>query len=128
MEDAMADKTTDTEAKALAERLKDTREYLGLSQQFVSEQTGIPRSAISDIERGVRRVESLELKKLSRIYRYPVEYFLGGDDAETDSSVADAGTVQALARAAGDLTKDDQEEVLRFANFLKHYGRSRESS
>jgi transcriptional regulator with XRE-family HTH domain len=128
MEDSMTDKSTaEAEGKALAERLKDTREYLGLSQQFVSEQTSIPRSAISDIERGVRKVESLELKKLSRVYRYPVEYFLG-DDSEADNAAADAGTVQALARAAGDLTKEDQEEVLRFANFLKHYGRSRETS
>jgi transcriptional regulator with XRE-family HTH domain len=128
MEDPMVDKTVaDAEGKALAERLKDTREYLGLSQQFVSEQTGIPRSAISDIERGMRKVESLELKKLSRVYRYPVEYLLGSD-SDTDNSSIDDGTVQALARAAGDLTKEDQEEVLRFANFLKHYGRSRATS
>ncbi len=124
----MAEKTmVNAEGKALADRLKDTREYLGLSQQFVSEQTGIPRSAISDIERGVRKVESLELKKLSRVYRYPVEYFLGSD-SDADQASPDDGTVQALARAAGDLTKEDQEEVLRFANFLKHYGRSRGTS
>jgi transcriptional regulator with XRE-family HTH domain len=125
MEKTMVDKTVaDPEGKALAERLKDTRDYLGLSQQFVSEQTGIPRSAISDIERGLRKVESLELKKLSRVYRYPVEYFLGAE-SDTDGASIDQGTVQALARAAGDLTQEDQEEVLRFANFLKHYGRSR---
>src|SRR4051794_39705040 len=110
------------DAQLLAERLKETREYLGLSQQFVSSQTQIPRSAISDIERGVRRVDSLELKKLSRLYHYPVEYFLGDEEDN-----ADASTVQALARAAGDLTPKDQEEVLRFANFLRHY-RGSESS
>jgi cytoskeletal protein RodZ len=32
------------EARRLADRLRDTREYLNLSQQYVSEQTGIPRS------------------------------------------------------------------------------------
>src|SRR5690242_12597277 len=101
------------DAKALAERLRDTREYLGLSQQFVSEQAGIPRSAVSDIERGLRKVDSLELKKLSRLYRYPVEYFLGGVERTSD----DAATVQALARTAGELTQADQEEVLRFAEF-----------
>lgn len=115
----------ESDAKALAERLRDTREYLGLSQQFVSEQSGIPRSAISDIERGVRKVDSIELKKLSRLYRYPIEYFLGGDDERHDA--ADAETVQALARAAGELTKEDQQEVLRFANFLRHYGRAKEA-
>ena len=114
----------DSDAKALAVRLRDTREYLGLSQQFVSEQSGIPRSAISDIERGVRKVDSIELKQLSRLYRYPIEYFLGGGD---EGDAADAETVQALARAAGNLTKEDQQEVLRFANFLRHYGRAKDA-
>lgn len=113
----------ESDARALAVRLRDTREYLGLSQQFVSEQSGIPRSAISDIERGVRKVDSIELKQLSRLYRYPIEYFLGGDEGDA----ADAETVQALARAAGELTKEDQQEVLRFANFLRHYGRAKDT-
>lgn len=108
---------TDVEAKSLAERLRDTREYLGLSQQFVAEQTGIARSAISDIERGVRRVESLELKRFSKLYRYPVDYFLGEEVAEE----ADAGTLSALTRVTGELTDEDREQVLRFATFLRHY-------
>ena len=57
------------DATELARRLREAREFTNLSQQFVSEQTGIPRSAISDIERGSRRVESLELKRLAELYR-----------------------------------------------------------
>src|SRR5438034_11779770 len=76
----------ESEAAELARRLRDQRTFLNLSQQFVSEQTGIPRSAISDIERGSRRVESLELKRLAELYRMPVGYLLGdvapGDDEE----------------------------------------------
>jgi transcriptional regulator with XRE-family HTH domain len=115
----MTDRKTlsDKEAKALADRLRDTREYLGLSQQFVAEQTGIARSAISDIERGVRRVESLELKRFSRVYRYPVDYFLG--DAAPEE--ADAGTLSALTRVTGELTEEDRNQVLKFATFLRHY-------
>jgi transcriptional regulator with XRE-family HTH domain len=113
---------SDGEATALAERLRDTREYLGLSQQFVAEQTGIPRSAISDIERGVRRVESIELKRFSKVYRYPVDYFLGEEAAEQ----ADASTLTALTRVTTELTEEDRDQVLKFANFLRHY-RGRES-
>jgi transcriptional regulator with XRE-family HTH domain len=101
----------------LAKRLRETREYLNLSQQFVAEQTGLPRSAISDIERGIRKVDSLELQRFSHLYRYPVSYFLGADD---EIAGADA-TIQALARAAGELTEEDRAEVLRFATFLRHY-------
>jgi transcriptional regulator with XRE-family HTH domain len=103
----------------LAARLKEVREYLNLSQQFVAEQTGISRSAISDIERGVRKVDSLELRRFARLYRYPVTYFLEGEqEPATD------GTLNALARAAKDLTEQDRQEVVRFATFLRQYSRS----
>lgn len=105
---------------ALAARLRETREYLNLSQQFVSAQTGIPRSAISDIERGLRKVEAIELKMLSELYRFPVGYFVGEIDEE---EVAGAATLHALGRAANDLTEKDREEVLRFALFLKQFGK-----
>jgi transcriptional regulator with XRE-family HTH domain len=123
---ARAKNAPDADAEALAERLRDTREYLGLSQQFVAQQTGISRSAISDIERGARRVESIELKRLSKLYRYPVEYFLGSDSTENES--ADAETIQALARAASELTPEDRAQVLKFADFLRHYRNPPESA
>ena len=57
------------EGAQLGKRFREVREYLGFSQQMVSDRTGIARSAISDIERGTRKVDSLELKKLARLYR-----------------------------------------------------------
>jgi transcriptional regulator with XRE-family HTH domain len=105
----------DAEQSRLGTRLKEMREYLGFSQQYVSDRTGIPRTAISEVERGGRKVDSLELKKLAQLYRIPVGYFLD-EDVE-----ADAGdhAVTALARKLGPLTEADQEQVLRFAQFLK---------
>ncbi|MGI5473338.1 helix-turn-helix domain-containing protein [Streptomyces sp. CA-132043] len=108
------DRSRDPELTQLGERLKQTRDYLGMSQQFVSDGTGIPRSAISDIERGARRVDSLELKKLARLYRQPVTYFL---DEQKD---ADAGehVLAGLPRALAQLTDGDQKTVLEFAEYL----------
>ena len=104
--------------RRLTERIREAREYLGLSQQFVAEQTGIPRVAISAIENGKRKVEALELEALARLYKYPVTYFLDGDLEEPAS-------IRALAREARGLTERDREEVLRFAEFLKAYGQQR---
>jgi transcriptional regulator with XRE-family HTH domain len=106
-----------SDAAYLGAKLRETREYLGLSQRFVADNTGIPRTAISDIERGVRRVESLELKRLAKLFRYPVSYFLGD---ESQGPAGDA-TLTALTRAAEDLTDSDRQEVLRFAEFLRNY-------
>lgn len=106
----------------LARRLRKARELLNVSQQFVAEQTGIPRSAISDVERGTRRVDSLELKRLAAVYRMPVEYFLGHGEDKIGSG--DDPTVRALARAATEMSATEKEEVLRFALFLQNYERS----
>lgn len=97
---------------ALAVRLREVREYLGLSQQFVASATGIARPAVSEIERGNRKVDSLELRKLARLYRYPVSYFLGVDDEAFAVGAA-------LGRVLVDLTSGDHDEVLRFAQFLQ---------
>ena len=46
-------KEVEPAAKVLAARLKDTREYLGLSQQFVSDQTRIPPVSASPARQSV---------------------------------------------------------------------------
>lgn len=106
------------QAKRLAERLRETREYLNLSQQYVSEQTGIPRSAISDIERAERRVESLELKRLANVYGVSVSYFLDDETADEDKLAG------ALTRMFGEMGEREREELMRFANYLRHSNRS----
>lgn len=101
----------------LAERLREAREYLGVSQEFVAKQTGIPRAAISAIENGKRRVEALELNALAALYKYPVTYFLEG-------ALEEPASIRAIAREAAALTDRDREQVLHFAQFLKAYGQA----
>src|SRR5262245_2750742 len=96
----------------LADRLREVRDYLGLSQEQVAAQTGISRAAVSAIENGKRKVEALELQALAKLYRHPVEYFLGESPSVPES-------VRAIAREATALTDRDRDEVLRFAQFLK---------
>jgi transcriptional regulator with XRE-family HTH domain len=114
--------TVDAAADELARRLREQRSFLNLSQQFVAEQTGIPRTAISDIERGTRRVESLELKRLAKLYRMPVSFFLNSDSEDAGEALEDP-TVTALARTAKQMGQEEKEQVLRFAMFLQNYER-----
>ncbi|MFD5623615.1 helix-turn-helix domain-containing protein [Streptomyces yangpuensis] len=113
---AQADGGDEAEQRALlGRRLKDTREYLGLSQQQVAERTGIVRSAISDIERGMRRVEVMELQKLARLYRLSVSYFLDEDEAADAGEHAFAG----LPRTKQPLSEGDRIEVAKFIQYLQ---------
>lgn len=99
----------------LGEKLKEARDYLGLSQEEVSKVIGIPRAAISLIETGQRRVDALELKEFARIYQRQVSYFTD----EEVTAEASANSVNFLPRAFQELTEKDQEELIRFAEFLK---------
>lgn len=102
----------------LGTRLKQAREYLDLSQEEVAKALSVPRSAISLIETGQRKVDSLELKRLSEIYQRPVTHFTG----EAAESADIPENVQHLARAASKLSDRDREELLRFAEFLRSRG------
>lgn len=109
------------EKEGLAKRLKEAREYLGLSQEYVAQQTGIARPAISEIEAAKRNVSSLELKRFSKLYGRPVEYFLGTVESEDEEIGAASDPIEIKLRSmTKDLKREDREEILRFAEYLRH--------
>jgi transcriptional regulator with XRE-family HTH domain len=103
------------ERRSLGETLRQAREYVGFSQDEVAAFLKIPRTAVTNMESGQRKVEALELKRLAELYRQPVGYFTGEDDA----SVSLPADVAHLARQAAKLSMKDREELGRFADFLK---------
>lgn len=109
----MLDERADAAARMdIAARLKEAREYLGLSQQEVAASLNLPRTAVSMIESGQRRVESLELKALAKLYQRPIGYFTGDEAQPLASEVA------LLAKQVSKLTEQDRNELLRFTEFL----------
>ena len=75
------------------------------------------------MEAGKRKVSSLELKQLARLYKRPVTYFLAEDDEEQLEGLAD-DALRPLFRTTRELSEQDREQVLRFAQFLRHAGRA----
>lgn len=104
----------DPAAFRLGRRLKTLREYLGMSQHQVAEWTGIPRSAVSDIERGQRKVDAVELSKFARLYQHPVGWLLDEDEQAT----ADTHALEMLARKFSKLSEEDRAQLAAFADFL----------
>jgi transcriptional regulator with XRE-family HTH domain len=111
----------DADHELLSRRLREAREYLGLSQETVSEHLGVPRAAISAMETGKRKVSSLELKQLAKLYRRDYNYFLESDKELEESSESE-DVSKALFRITDQLKDSDREQVLRFAQFLKQAG------
>lgn len=95
-------------------RIKEQREYLDLTQTELADTTAIPRSAISQIELGNRKVTTDEVYQLSVALHCSLDYLVSGKESEIPEEVMH------LARAAGKLTDEDRAELLKFADFLSH--------
>lgn len=108
----------DEQRLSLAQRLRESREYVGLSQEDVATALGISRPAVTKIEAGTRKVEAVELDKLSHLYGQNVHYLLTGESLTSDSRL------DFLARATSGLSEHDLKELVRFAEFLRSSGKS----
>ena len=116
---ALHQESDEEERRRLGDRLREARKYLGLKQEEVATYLKIPRTALTDIENGQRRVEAIELTRLAKLYRQPVAYFTGEDEAA--SLPVD---VAHLARQAADLSQQDRDELGRFAEYLRARSRT----
>lgn len=98
----------------IGDRLRRAREYLELKQEEAAEAAGLSRSALSLVENGRRKVDAVELARFAQVYGQSIEALSG--TAETRPLPE---SVQALARAATELSPQDRAELLRFAEFLQ---------
>ena len=112
---ALRQEGDEQERRRLGDRLREARKYLGLKQEEVAAYLKIPRTALTDIENGQRRVEAIELTRLARLYRQSVAYFTGEDEASA-SLPAD---VAHLALRVAALSTEDRAELSRFAEYLR---------
>ena len=64
------------EYRATIAKLKKARIDTGLSQVEVGKKLGFPQSFISKIERGERRLDVVELKKIAVVYNKPASFFI----------------------------------------------------
>lgn len=106
----------------LGNRIRQARKYRGYSQEDIASLLDISRSSISLMENGERKLDSMELKKLAEFFNVSVDDLIG----ESQTNIDYGEDIEMVARAAEDLTPDDREEVLRFAQFLRSRNRGSE--
>jgi transcriptional regulator with XRE-family HTH domain len=116
--------STEISRQELGDRLRMAREYLGLKQEEVARWLAVPRSALSHIERGQRKIDALELARLAGLYQRPLSWFTGEDRRSKDELPPE---VKHVARAAASLSPHDRKELARFADFLKSRARAKGS-
>jgi len=60
----------------LVEQLRKAREAAGLDQIAVAKLLGKTQSYVSKIESGQRRIDLIQIKEFSKIYKKPLTFFL----------------------------------------------------
>ena len=102
--------------RAIALRLRMSREMAGLTQGQVAKSLDWHRPTVSEIEAGRRRVSAEELATLAEIYGVNVPWVVG--ERGEDSSLA-ADRVKLAARELSKLREEDLDRVLRLVQALR---------
>lgn len=103
---------SDQQRISIGSKLKEVREYLKISQDEAANAANVSRSAISLIESGQRKLDSVELLALAKLYQRPVKFFTGEEETKQTEDIS------LLARNFSSLSDSDKEELLQFAEFL----------
>lgn len=97
-------------------RLRQAREYAGLSQGQVAKLLDLHRPTITEIEAGRRRVTAEELSKFAEIYDVEVTWLLDEDSNINDKDMA---TIELAARELSKLKKEDRKAVINLVRSLR---------
>ncbi|VAX35220.1 hypothetical protein MNBD_UNCLBAC01-242 [hydrothermal vent metagenome] len=62
--------------KTVVEKLKKARQEAGLDQEKVAKKIGATQSYISKLESGQRKIDIVQLKELSKIYKKKISDFI----------------------------------------------------
>src|SRR2546425_4046475 len=101
--------------QAVGQRIQSIRERLGMTQEQVAAQLGIPRSAVSEIENGKRELSATELFKLSQLFGEPMDHLLGIGEVSLEDDLV-------MLRAQS-VTSTTKAELNRFVHLCREYAR-----
>jgi transcriptional regulator with XRE-family HTH domain len=102
-----------SEMEQLGAHLREAREYLGLTLEFVAVSLGMTEDTGAAIEAGQLPVSTENLGRLARLYRCSIPFLCGREVTRVPESLA-------AAPGWNTLSDMDRAEVLRFASFLQH--------
>lgn len=103
----------ETNYEKIGLKLRKAREYMGLTQEQVANILNLGRDAILRIEKGTRKINAEELKKLSQLYKISMNEIM--EDKEYTSNE------QAFARGFEELSEKDKKEILDLIKFKNEF-------
>ena len=98
--------------RTLHDRVREIRKSLKLSQDYVANCLGIPRTAVVGIESGIRSISSDELQKYSSLFSVSADELINGRISEFDESMY-------FTRSYAELCEEDKREIASLIEYKK---------
>jgi predicted nucleotidyltransferase/DNA-binding XRE family transcriptional regulator len=108
--------------EVLGRRVAEAGRHQGISQADLASAVGLDRRAISKIETGRRRVESLELRRLARALGRPAAWFLLPASASGSESRPSAPDEAPPLRRKGNLLEGIERKRATIRRLAAHHG------
>ncbi|BAY80434.1 hypothetical protein NIES25_69220 (plasmid) [Nostoc linckia NIES-25] len=108
----------------LGRRIRLAREEAALSQDAVAQHLELPRSAVSLIESGKRKVDSLELERFSRLVGKSILFFFDESCGTVEVSHFEEDDPTQILFSANQVVdiSPDREQIERFRQFHRNFG------
>lgn len=106
--------------KDIGLKIQLAREEKGLSQEQLARAMGCSQSALSNYEKGKRRLYLSQLEIMSRVLDKPLEYFV--ESISLKSSAAKENNMQTglrIVEAIGNLDEGQLKKVMEYIYFLQ---------
>ena len=103
---------------SVANRIKDRRTKLNITQTGLAKAAKLTPAAISQFESGAHKPSFDALSKLSKALKVTTDYLLGMKQSGYENILADP-KVSVMFRGIMDLSENDKQTMLEFYEFLK---------
>lgn len=115
-------------AMTLGEKVRQTREKLGMNQKQLAEASGITQATISRIESGqVKELKSEALKRLAKALGITVDYLVSKTDKLTPNDIVRSDpTAQYIFRGYEKLSATGRRQLESFVRFLEEQEEKKE--
>ncbi|MGE5373064.1 MAG: helix-turn-helix domain-containing protein [Solirubrobacterales bacterium] len=104
--------------KEIGLKIQQAREERGLSQDQLARLIGCSQSALSNYEKGKRRLYLSQLELLSQALERPIEYFMQSR-LEPENPVGDQNELQWLINEVRTMTSEERRELAVFLEYLR---------
>ena len=110
--------------RAIGRRIQQAREESGLSQEELAAKLGITQSALSNYERGKRKLCCATMIQISNVLDKPLSYFAGhtagNQRADQAFQLLEDNRLREILLVAAELPAEDREAILQYIKYRRN--------